>query len=219
VAQTFEGARFTVCVADLHNTAIELAWADGADVAYRSFAAYRQAHGEARLRFAMNAGMFEPDYGAVGLLKIRGREVTPLQRRDGHGNFYLKPNGVFHFSDDRVGVETTDAFATSHGGKAHSATQSGPMLVIDGALHPSIQADGPSRLIRNGVGVRDAHTAVFVISEDAVSFGKLARFFRDGLGCANALYFDGVVSSLWVPELDREDRGHLMGPMVVVRAR
>ena len=79
------------------------------------------------------------------------------------------------------------------------------MLVIDGRLHPAIQDNGPSLHVRNGVGVDSADTAWFVISEDAVSFGRLARFFRDALGCRNALYLDGSVSSLWDRPAGRTD--------------
>jgi prepilin-type processing-associated H-X9-DG protein len=55
-----------------------------------------------------------------------------------------------------------------------------------------------------------------VISNDEVSFGKLARFFRDGLKARNALYFDGSVSSLWDPANGRRDAYAPLGPMVVV---
>jgi uncharacterized protein YigE (DUF2233 family) len=93
------------------------------------------------------------------------------------------------------------------------------MLVIAGELHPQFQHDGPSRYIRNGVGVRDVRRAYFVISTGAVSFGRFARFFRDELGCRDALFLDGAVSSLWAPSLDRRDDAHEIGPMVVVLDR
>ncbi|MFT3726087.1 MAG: phosphodiester glycosidase family protein [Hyphomonadaceae bacterium] len=73
-----------------------------------------------------------------------------------------------------------------------------------------------SRYLRNGVGVTGERTAVFVISDDEVSFGKLARFFRDVLKADNALYFDGAVSSLWAPSINRMDSSRDLGPMVVV---
>jgi uncharacterized protein YigE (DUF2233 family) len=94
-----------------------------------------------------------------------------------------------------------------------------PMLVIDGALHPAITEDGPSRKIRNGVGARDAYTALFVISDAPVSFGRFARLFRDDLHCKDALFLDGVVSNAWIPEAGRRDTEHPLGPMVVVLDR
>src|SRR5690606_41658138 len=102
---------------------------------------------------------------------------------------------------------------------ARWATQSGPMLLIDGEMHPRFAEDGTSRLMRNGVGVRDDARAYFVISAGFVSFGRSARFFRDELGCPNALYLDGSVSSLWAPDLDRRDETDDLGPMVAVLAR
>lgn len=213
--QTFEGSRFTVCPVDTKVHEIEIAWADSAGMPYRAFHVYAEQNDTKTVRFAMNAGMFHFDGTSVGLLKIDGREIQKLSTTNGPGNFHMKPNGVFFVTANGVGVEPTDDYAKRT--DAISAVQSGPMLVINGALHPAFQADGPSRLIRNGVGVRGATKAFFVISEDGVSFGKFARLFRDRLDCRNALYFDGTVSSLWVPSQSREDKAVPFGPMAIVR--
>ena len=73
--------------------------------------------------------------------------------------------------------------------------------------------------VRNGVGVADPHTAWFVISEGAVSFGRFARFFLDVLDCPDALYLDGGVSSLWDPGAGRQDPYSSLGPMIAVFRR
>jgi len=213
--QTFDGSRFTVCAVDTKTQDIELAWADSRGMPYRAFHIYAEKNDTKTVRFAMNAGMFHFDGSPVGLLKIDDRRIGRISTKDGPGNFHMKPNGVFFITAGNVGIETTDAFLKRK--NADSATQSGPMLLIDGALHPSIQDDGPSRLIRNGVGIRGSHKAFFAISEDPVSFGKFARLFRDVLDCTDALYFDGSVSSLWVPSQNREDKAVPFGPMVIVR--
>jgi uncharacterized protein YigE (DUF2233 family) len=215
ITQTFEASRFTVCPADAAEHDVEIAWADAQRMPYRAFHIYAEKNDVTRVRFAMNAGMFHLNGSPVGYLLINKRKLQKLSTKSGPGNFHLKPNGLFFTTATGFGVETTEDFAKRK--NAVSATQSGPMLVIDGALHPEFQDDGPSRLRRNGVGVRDAEHAFFVISEGAVSFGKLARFFRDKLECPNALFFDGSVSSLWVPSQNREDRTVPFGPMVVVR--
>jgi uncharacterized protein YigE (DUF2233 family) len=80
-------------------------------------------------------------------------------------------------------------------------------------------ASKSSQRIRNGVGVRDAHTAIFVISDDPVSFSDFARLFRDALSCPDALYFDGAISDVFVPALKRADRRSTVGPLVAVFAR
>ena len=184
----------------------------------RSFAALERELGAraSAVRFAMNAGMFDEDGRPIGLYVADGRVRRRLNRRQGSGNFHLLPNGVFALGQDgRVHVATTQAFAREVPRPAW-ATQSGPMLVIDGKLHPRFDADGPSELFRNGVGVSDARTAWFVISDDPVSFGRFARFFRDALGCPDALFLDGSVSSLWDPAAGRRDEAAPLGPMVVV---
>ncbi|MGO4837340.1 phosphodiester glycosidase family protein, partial [Rhizobiaceae sp. 2RAB30] len=149
-----------------------------------------------RVVLAMNAGMYHEDLSPVGLLVENGRTVVPLNTSEGTGNFFLKPNGVFVL--DAVGaaaVMTTTAFAEATAAVSF-ATQSGPMLVIDGKLHPRFEENGASRLVRNGIGVRAPHEVVLAISRSPVSFGSFARLFRDALGCRNALYLDGVVSAL-----------------------
>ena len=44
----------------------------------------------------MNAGMFGEDLKPIGLYVEDGVQAKRLNRRDGYGNFHLKPNGVFY---------------------------------------------------------------------------------------------------------------------------
>jgi uncharacterized protein YigE (DUF2233 family) len=61
------------------------------------------------------------------------------------------------------------------------------MLIIDGAIHPAFLENSTDRKMRNGVGLTSPTEVHFVITKDRVSFYDFARFFRDGLGCRNAL--------------------------------
>ncbi len=167
------------------------------------------------LRFAMNAGMFDEQLKPIGLYVEDGKQARKLNRRGGFGNFHLKPNGVFFLVSGKARVLETDAYARL-GVKPDFATQSGPMLVIDGQLHPRFSATGTSRKRRNGVGVTKDGMAVFALSEGSVNFHDFATLFRDELGCDNALFLDGSVSSLYAPELNRNDRLVPLGPMVGV---
>lgn len=217
----YEGSSFIVCTFDTAQHDLRLASRDADGRHLRNFDALAQTLGRdsARVRFAMNAGMFNDAGAPIGLYVENGRHEHPLRLTDGPGNFHMKPNGVFWQGEDgAVHVTASEVFASASP-DARWATQSGPMLLIDGRLHAEFQHDGPSRYIRNGVGVRGDRSAYFVISSDAVSFGRFARFFRDELGCTDALFFDGAVSSLWVPALDRRDDAHALGPMVVVLDR
>lgn len=214
----FEGSRFTVCTARPGRHRIRLADLDAGGRPLRQFSRLRtHLGGDARrVSFAMNAGMFDAAGLPIGLHVEEGREQVALSRRDGRGNFHLKPNGVFFGDAAGWHVAATDAFAADRPARIDFATQSGPMLVIDGKLHPAFAPDGTSTHVRNGVGVDKDGSAVFAISEERVSFGRFARLFRDGLGCRNALYLDGSISRLWDPGSGREDGGMALGPMVVV---
>lgn len=218
--QVFEGDAFTVCPYRPSRDEIALVWADGEGRALGGFQALSESGlvDAKRVRFAMNAGMFDASGAPIGLFVANGQETKALNRQPGPGNFHMQPNGVFFVDGGgQARVLTTEDYAGASV-QPQWATQSGPMLVIEGKLNPQFGEDGPSRYVRNGVGVT-GDVAYFVISEVPVSFGKFARFFRDALKCSNALYFDGAVSSLWVPASGRLDAGRAIGPMVVVSAR
>lgn len=218
--ETFEGDALTVCAYRPARDEIAFVWADGQGQALRSFGAL-EASGlvdSKRVRFAMNAGMFDASGSPIGLFVANGRESKALNQRPGPGNFHMQPNGVFFVDAARKPHVVTTADYAASGAQPVWATQSGPMLVIAGQLNAQFTQDGPSRYVRNGVGVHDG-VAYFVISEAAVSFGKFARFFRDALKCEDALYLDGAVSSLWVPSSGRRDAGAPLGPIMVVSSR
>jgi len=166
-----------------------------------------------RLGFAMNAGMYHPDRSPVGLMIEDGQPRGQLVTSDGPGNFGMLPNGVFCIGQ-RFSVIESRSFAKSRP-ECRFATQSGPMLVIDGALHPRFLPESGSRYVRNGVGVSaDGRTAYFVISQGRVNFTEFARIFRDALGLPQALYLDGSISRLYAPDAGRFDFGVPMGPIV-----
>ena len=204
---------YTVCTVDLRRYEVRLFWKGPDGEAIGTFERLRATPEGSRLVFAMNAGMYHEDRSPVGLFVEEGRELKRANTASGPGNFHLKPNGVFYVTGRTAGVMETGRYLRARL-KAEHATQSGPMLVIDGRIHPKISEDGPSRKIRNGVGVRDRHTAVFAISEEPVTFGAFARLFRDELDCPNALFLDGSVSSLYAPALRRSDGLLPMGPIV-----
>lgn len=216
-AVSFEAADYTVCEIDLRRYRLGLFWQDRDGQPYGSLSAFKRAMtaaGDPPL-VAMNAGMYHPDLSPVGLFVSGGQTLYPANEADGDGNFFMKPNGVFYTDGERAGILETGAYLRQ-APAAGIATQSGPLLVIDGALHPLFSDDGPSRKTRNGVGLRDDHTVVFAISRDGVSFGSFARLFRDALGCRNALYLDGSVSALSAPGGLSVGWGIRVGPILAV---
>jgi uncharacterized protein YigE (DUF2233 family) len=211
------GRGFTTCRADARNESLRLFFADEKGRCLGSFERLRKSLAAAgkTLVFAMNAGMFHADCRPVGLLVIDGREVSPVNRSDGTGNFFLRPNGVFLIDAAGPRVVATDQYRDM---LPRLATQSGPMLVHRGQL-PSLSAfaaGSRSRHLRNGVCVPRAGEVAFVISEEPVTFNEFASYFRRELDCAEALYFDGSISSLFSPQLRRADARASLGPIVAI---
>jgi uncharacterized protein YigE (DUF2233 family) len=211
------GATHVVCRVDMRTEKLGLFHADARGKPYGSFAALRGAleKNGSRVTFAMNAGMFHPDQRPVGLLVVEGRELSPINRGNAWGNFYLQPNGVFLV--DEQGPRVLPTMEYRHR-KPMLATQSGPMLLHRGVI-PDIaafRASSTSRYIRNALCVPSAGEVAFVISEDPVTFREFARFFQDELGCDEALYLDGSVSSLLAPAIGREDSRKGLGPIFAV---
>lgn len=165
--------------------------------------------------FAMNGGMYEEDLSPVGLYVENGVRLKAINLRNGPGNFHLKPNGVFWLKAGKAGVSEAGAFARRKDGVDY-ATQSGPMLVLRGRVHPAFKPDSDSLKIRNGVGVDRSGRVHFVISEQAVNFYAMASVFKDLLECPNALFLDGSISSVYAPELGRFDGLFPMGPIIAV---
>lgn len=207
---------YTICTVDAASENLRLFYKDANDVVIGSFGEIAAQPDVAALEFAMNAGMYHDDRRPVGHYIESGVEVMRVIPNAGPGNFGLLPNGVFCINDDRAQVYETLQYL-DQAPACRDATQSGPMLVIDGALHPRFLRSSSSRFIRNGVGTSaDGQTAVFAISNNAVTFHEFGSLFRDYLALPNALYFDGKVSRMYSRATGRSDFGFQLGPMVAV---
>jgi len=158
---------------------------------------YVETNGK-RLRFAMNGGMYQEDNKPLGLFIQNQKTITPLNTREAKGNFYIKPNGVLFITIDRKAfISRTENFTND--GQIKFATQSGPMLLIDGEINPEFTQNSDNVHIRNGVCVLEDNRVIFAISEKRVNFYDFAQHFKN-LNCKNALYLDGFVSRMYSPE-------------------
>jgi uncharacterized protein YigE (DUF2233 family) len=213
----FQDIRSTVCRVDIRTDRLQLFLADPSGRPYNSFRKVAESVSarKEQLVFAMNAGMYREDYSPVGLMVADGQQIHRLNMASGFGNFYLKPNGVFIVSATGAHIVESSEYRSLQPAPT-LATQSGPLLLHGGQLNSHISPQGTSRLIRNGVGVINAHEVVFAISEDPVNFYDFAVLFRDRLHCADALYLDGNVSSLYSRSLGRADEHVPLGPIIGV---
>lgn len=167
------------------------------------------------LTFATNGGMYRSNHSPVGLYVEGGRLLSPLDTASGKsGNFYMLPNGVFALADDgQPSIVPTDSFRLIP--RVKYATQSGPLLLIDGEMHPAFRQGSPNLNIRNGVGIMGNGKLLFAMSRRKINFYDFADYFRKN-GCRNALYLDGFVSRTYAPEQGLEDAGGDFGVMIGV---
>ncbi len=175
------------------------------------------------IAFAMNAGIFGAGPAPLGLMIAGGKEVVPLNLKDGEGNFYLKPNGVF-FIDDILGAGVMESGEFARCGiKPRLAIQSGPLLLRNDVMHPAFKAQSSNKRLRNGVGVRAKDgQVIFVISDrldsivGRVTFYQFAEFFRH-LGCRDALFLDGDISEMLIdPAEDQKIAPNTFAAMFVL---
>ncbi len=214
-SRTAEDARFVTYIADTRSQDIQLYQKDEQGKDFRNIGNLltwaRQQN--KTLEFAMNGGMYHPDFSPVGLWIQNGQELHPLDTGSGQGNFYLKPNGVFYVTATEAGICSTTDFKNKAG--VLFATQSGPMLLKDGIIHPGFKQGSANLQVRNAVGILPDHKVIFALSKQPVSFYDLAAYFKQQ-GCRNALYLDGVVSRAYLPAKQWEQKDGDLGLIIGV---
>ncbi len=213
------GIDYIVCDVPLDRYDLVLRAEDGDGRPYETFEKAAASVDGRRVRLIMNGGMYHEDRRPVGLAVQDGRLLKDAVRGTGSGNFSLQPNGIFFIENGKAQVMETGRYLAGHHGPG-LATQSGPMLLIDGELHPRFIEGSDSRYVRNGVcASADGRTVHLVLSRQPVNFWDFAVFFRDRLQCRSALFFDGHISSLSYPEGGIDYRRDRLGPMLVVTDR
>jgi len=204
-AQTDLESKFIKYIVDPKKQDLRFFYKDEKNQAYRSIQQLKtslERKGE-KLLFAMNGGMYMEGNIPLGLYIEKGKSIRPLNTRSASGNFYMKPNGVFYITSDGKAVITTTP-SYKYSSSIRFATQSGPMLLIDGMIHPDFNEKSSNINIRNGVGILPNGNVLFVLSKSFVTFYEMASYFKT-LGCKNALYLDGAVSRMYLPSANWAD--------------
>jgi len=195
---TRDGVRYFIWKAEPGK--VRVIWMDDAGKRLRELPtvkAFLERKGEKPLML-MNGGIFEPGGIPSGVMVQGGKELFPVNRRDGRGNFFLKPNGIFLISEKGARVIETGKWPPQ-GEKVFYAVQSGPLLLDNGKVHPAFNKDSDSRLLRNGVGVAEDGTVVFAISDSKGDKYPNLYGFADlflSIGCKDALFLDGDISQM-----------------------
>ena len=214
----FENINLTICKVSILTDDVRLYLRNKDGIPFGNFNALRQELNNKgiELSFAMNAGMYHSDLSPVGHFKEEFSEKKKVISTPGPGNFGMLPNGVFCIGSNLLNVyETSDYLDKAP--KCNYATQSGPMLVLNNRLHPRFLKESKSKFVRNGVGTSTGKKyAYFVKAEDILNFHTFARIFKEKLKVPNALYLDGKISRLYSKELNRNDFGWPMGPILAV---
>jgi len=166
------------------------------------------------LTFATNAGMFMTNYLPLGLYIENKKIITPINKKAGNTNFYLKPNGILYITkENSAQIVTTEKYKPSS--KIKYATQSGPMLLIDGKINKQFKKASLNLNIRSGVGIMKNGEILFAISKIPVSFFDFAEYFKRS-NCANALFLDGGISEFYYPDQGMTDNINNFGPIIAV---
>lgn len=210
------GEKILACTVDAKTQNVNLYWKNEKGEILKSIQGlknYVESKNQT-LTFAMNGGMFTQDFYPLGLFIQNGKTLKALNKANADGNFYLKPNGVFYVTTDNTPFVCKTSDFTDNG-KIKFATQSGPMLVIDGEIHSAFKEGSTNLNIRNGVGILPDNKIVFAISKTEINLYDFAKYFQS-LGCKNALYLDGYVSRMYLLEKNWTQTDGSFGVMIGV---
>ncbi len=194
---------------------VKMFWKDNKENNFTSIANLKSwlNKNKKELIFATNGGMYHKGYAPVGLFIENKITKTKVDTTSNEGNFYLKPNGIFYVTNDnKAGVCKTEKFNNKN---IKYATQSGPMLVIDGEIHPSFKEGSTNVNIRNGVGILPDNSVIFSMSKKDINLFDFAKYFKN-LGCKNALFFDAFVSRTYLSEQNWKQTDGDFGVMIAV---
>jgi uncharacterized protein YigE (DUF2233 family) len=141
---------------------------------------------------ACNAGPIDNNNELLGLFIKEGKVVNDINLNSGSGNFFLKPNGYYAFNNSDIEINSSSSY--NYKNSFNNAAQSGPMLVLNGAINPIFDKKSPNRNLRLGVGYYKKNHQQFILlvkSKTPVTFYQFADLFSSKFKCENALYLDG----------------------------
>lgn len=214
----------STCRADPRTDTIRMYWKDPAGNPLGNFSrldAHLRSQGQ-EMVCATNAGIYDKQLQPLGLYVENGTQLRKLNtRKNAYGNFYLQPNGVFVLGEHQAYIVETSDYEAELGlwnTVARYATQSGPLMIVEGRINPRFDPDSANTVVRNAACLDASGVVTLAIARNPISFHDFATFLRDTLKCSDALYLDGSISRMY-PTLEA-NMGPDFGAMIaVVRAR
>ncbi|HZG21891.1 MAG TPA: phosphodiester glycosidase family protein [Herbaspirillum sp.] len=210
----------STCRADPRTDSIRMYWKDSSGAPLGNFLrldAHLRSQG-LDMVCATNAGIYDKQLQPLGLYVEGGTQLRRLNtRKNAYGNFYLQPNGVFVLSDRQAYIVETSDYEAELGlwnSVARYATQSGPLLIVDGKINPRFDPDSANTVVRNAACLDAGGVVTLAIARNPISFHDFASFLRDELKCSDALYLDGSISRMY-PTLEA-NMGPAFGAMIAV---
>ncbi len=204
------GVKYKVFIADTNLHIIDLHLYDFKDSLHfknlSNFKRYFDKKQPGKIEMLTNAGMYRSNNDPEGLYICSSRDTffdvdNGLDNPD--LNFYMKPNGIFYC--DKKGVPhitKTENWQSVDTSNVLCATQSGPLLLNNGKLHPNFNYASSNAKIRSGVGtykeIELRSKAVFIITSNETNFIDFTEVFKYVLGCNDALFLDGAISRMYV---------------------
>lgn len=217
----FAGKKFEVFIASAKKHEVIIHSNSRGPYTFSRFGEFIQKDFKTTPEMITNGGMFTTGYDPQGLLISGGKIAAPIdssvEKKD--GNFYMYPNGVFS-SDPQFGfqIQETSEFLKQYTDEKKMpmfATQSGPMLVHRGRIHPSFTPGSTNVYVRSGAGLMAKDRVVFIISDQVVNFYDIAMLYRYIFNCQEALYLDGAISKMYFTTDKTMPEGQF-GPMIAV---
>ncbi|AON53988.1 lipoprotein signal peptide protein [Herbaspirillum seropedicae] len=210
----------STCRADPRTDTIRMYWKDANGVPLANFLrldAHLRTQGQDMV-CATNAGIYDKQLQPLGLYVENGVQLRKLNtRQNAYGNFYLQPNGVFVLGDRQAYIVETSDYAAEGSlwnTVARYATQSGPLMLVEGKINHRFDPDSVNMVVRNAVCLDHAGVVTLAIARNPISFFDFATFLRDELKCSDALYLDGSISRMY-PTLEA-NMGPAFGAMIAV---
>lgn len=166
---------------DLKNNQLELVMANSLSQPHASvneFAHYSKA------LLSINGGFFDHNYQPLGLRISRQQQYSPLKQISWWGIFYIK--------DQKPHLSSARRYKNNQ--HIDFAVQSGPRLIVNGHIIPSLKAGHAER---SALGITDdEHVIILVTDNTPMTTMTLATLMQSPpLNCRDALNLDGGSSS------------------------